>query len=44
MTVLSLFFRRGGTDARVWALPSPKRSEELLKETESSVLYGNFFD
>ena len=44
MNILLLFFPPAGTAAHDWALPSPKRSDELSKETESSVLYGNFFD
>jgi hypothetical protein len=38
MNILLLFFPLAGMAAHDWALPSPKRSEELSKETESSVL------
>ena len=44
MNILLQSFPRVGKIAHDWALPLPKRSEELLKETKSSVLYGNFFD
>jgi len=44
MNILLLFFPPAATAARDWELPLPKRLDELSKETESSVLYGNFFD
>ena len=44
MIILLLFFPPAGTVAHDWALPSPKRSDELSKGTESSDLYENFFD